>query len=440
MPEPAFERIAIVNRGEPAMRLINAVRDVNLEYGTRVATIALYTDTDRRSMFVREADERYRLGPSVYTDEAGQRKVGYLDYARLEEALVRTGADAAWVGWGFVAEHADFADMCQRLGITFIGPSGDTMRKLGDKITSKRIAEQAGVPVVPWSGGPVETAEEAEVVAERIGYPFMIKATAGGGGRGIRRVRSRDEIADKLASARSEAASAFGDATVFIERAVMKARHIEVQMIADGHGTVWSVGVRDCTVQRRNQKIIEEAPSPALTPEQHRAVMEAAADLGRAAGYRNAGTVEFLFEPDTGDFWFMEVNARLQVEHPITELTTGADMVKLQIDVASGHPLTGNPPTTVGHAIEIRLNAEDPGTGFAPAPGELTVLRFPFGPGVRVDSGVEEGDAIAPEFDSMIAKIMAYGSDRSEAVARLRRALQETTVVVRDGASNKSFV
>ncbi len=440
MPEPAFERIAIVNRGEPAMRLINAVRDINLEYGTRVATIALYTDTDRRSMFVREADERYRLGPSVYTDETGQRKVGYLDYARLEEALVQTGADAAWVGWGFVAEHADFADMCQRLGITFIGPNGDTMRKLGDKITSKRIAEQAGVPVVPWSGGPVETVEEAEVVAERIGYPFMIKATAGGGGRGIRRVRSRDEIADKLASARSEAASAFGDATVFIERAVMKARHIEVQMIADGHGAVWPVGVRDCTVQRRNQKIIEEAPSPALTPEQHRAVMEAAADLGRAAGYRNAGTVEFLFEPHTGDFWFMEVNARLQVEHPITELTTGADMVKLQIDVASGHPLPGDPPTTVGHAIEIRLNAEDPGTGFAPAPGELTVLRFPFGPGVRVDSGVEEGDAIAPEFDSMIAKIMAYGSDRSEAVARLRRALQETTVVVRDGASNKSFV
>lgn len=208
MPEPAFERIAIVNRGEPAMRLINAVRDINLEYGTRVATIALYTDTDRRSMFVREADERYRLGPSVYTDEAGQRKVGYLDYARLQEALVQTGADAAWVGWGFVAEHAEFADMCQGLGIAFIGPNGETMRKLGDKITSKRIAEQAGVPVVPWSGGPIETVEEAEFVAGRIGYPFMIKATAGGGGRGIRRVRSRDEIPDKLTSARSEAASA----------------------------------------------------------------------------------------------------------------------------------------------------------------------------------------------------------------------------------------
>ena len=422
------------------MRLINAVRDFNLEHGTDLTTIALYTDTDRRSMFVREADERYRLGPAIYTDDTGQRRVGYLDYDRLESALTATRAEAVWVGWGFVAEHAEFADLCERLGIVFIGPAGDTMRKLGDKITSKLIAEEASVPVVPWSGGAVDTLEDARAVAARIGYPVMIKATAGGGGRGIRRVRTPDELADKFESARSEAASSFGDPTVFLERAVMKARHIEVQMIADGHGTVWSVGVRDCTVQRRNQKIIEEAPSPALSDEQHEAVMQAAANLGRAAGYRNAGTVEFLFEPDTGDFWFMEVNARLQVEHPITELTAGVDMVKLQLLVASGEPLRGPAPVTEGHAIEIRLNAEDPGTGFAPAPGQLTVLRFPFGPGVRVDSGVEEGDEIAPEFDSMIAKIMAHGRDRTEAVARLRRALRETTVVVREGASNKSFV
>ena len=440
MPELAFQRIAIVNRGEPAMRLINAVRDFNLEHGTDLTTVALYTDTDQRSMFVREADERFRLGPAIYTDAEGQRKVGYLDYERLEAALTATRADAVWVGWGFVAEHAEFADLCARLGVVFIGPGGDTMRKLGDKITSKLIAEEAGVPVVPWSGGAVDTLEDARAEAARIGYPVMIKATAGGGGRGIRRVKTPDELEEKFESARSEAASSFGDPTVFLERAVMKARHIEVQMIADDHGTVWSVGVRDCTVQRRNQKIIEEAPSPALSDEQHAAVMKAAADLGRAAGYRNAGTVEFLFEPDTGEFWFMEVNARLQVEHPITELTTGVDMVKLQLRVASGFPLEGPAPITRGHAIEIRLNAEDPGTGFTPAPGELTVLRFPFGPGVRVDSGVEEGDEIAPEFDSMIAKIMAHGRDRSEAVARLRRALDETTVVVRDGSSNKSFV
>jgi acetyl/propionyl-CoA carboxylase alpha subunit len=331
MPEPRFRRIAIVNRGESAMRLINAVREFNLEHGTDLVTVALYTDTDQRSMFVREADEVFELGPAVYTDDSGQRRVGYLDYERLEEALESTGADAAWTGRGFVAEHADFADLCARLGVEFIGPDGDVMRKLGDKITSKRMAEDAGVPVVPWSGGAVDSVDEAREAATRIGYPLMIKATAGGGGRGIRRVTSPDDLAESFAHASSEAASSFGDPTVFLERAVPAARHIEVQIMGDHLGTVWPIGVRDCTVQRRNQKIIEEAPSPALTEEQHERVMRAAADLGAAAGYHNAGTVEFLFDPSSGDFWFMEVNARLQVEHPITELTTGTDLVEMQL-------------------------------------------------------------------------------------------------------------
>ena len=440
MIDVPFTRIAIVNRGEPAMRLINAVRDFNYEHGTDLATIALSTDTDRGSMFVREADEVFEIGPALYTDDSGQRRVGYLDYERLAEALEATRADAAWAGWGFVAEHAEFADLCADMGVVFIGPDGDTMRMLGDKITSKRIAEDAGVPVVPWSGGSVETVADAMATATRIGYPLMIKATAGGGGRGIRKVESPDDLPALFDSARSEAAGAFGDATVFMEKAVTGARHIEVQIVGDNHGTVWPIGVRDCTVQRRNQKIIEEAPSPALDAGQHTAVMRAAADLGTAAGYRNAGTVEFLFDPASSEFWFMEVNARLQVEHPITELTTGADLVKMQLAAASGAPLEGQAPSTSGHAIEIRLNAEDPIAGFAPSPGQLDHLRFPVGPGIRVDTGVEEGDAIASEFDSMIAKIMAYGRTREEAVSRLRRALSQTVVVVRDGATNKAFV
>ena len=440
MTDSGFGRIAIVNRGEPAMRLINAVQDLNMEHGTNLRTIAFYTDPDRNAMFVREADEAYGLGPAIYTDESGQRRVGYLNYEKLKQALIDTDADAAWVGWGFVAEHADFADLCASLDVIFVGPDGETMRRLGDKISSKRIAEQAGVPVVPWSGGPVDSVDQALEAAERIGYPVMIKATAGGGGRGIRRVTEPGRMADAFAAARSEAGGAFGSDVVFLEKAVKAARHIEVQIIGDRLQTVWPVGVRDCTVQRRNQKIIEEAPSPALTPEQQNQILEAAANLGKAVGYRNAGTVEFLFDPADGQFWFMEVNARLQVEHPITELTTGVDLVKLQLHVAKGGTLDGGPPTTNGHAIEMRLNAEDPSNGFAPAPGTLELLRFPSGPGIRVDTGFEQGDTPASEFDSMIAKIIAHGSSRTEALSRLRRALRQTYVVVRDGTTNKSFV
>ncbi len=441
MGQPAgFERIAIVNRGEPAMRLVNAVEELNHRHGRHLTTIALFTEPDRHAMFVRRADEAHDLGPAMFTDAAGKRQISYLDHSRLEHALLTTGAEAAWVGWGFVAEHAEFAATCERLGVNFIGPSSQVMRRLGDKITSKQVAESSDVPVAPWSGGPVGTVEEARAHAARLGFPLLIKATAGGGGRGIRRVEGVDELAPAFASARAEALSAFGDETVFLETLVPRAKHIEVQIIGDAAGIVWPVGVRDCSVQRKNQKLFEEAPSPALTPEQDQAVREAAARLGQAAGYQNAGTVEFLFDPHTDELWFMEVNARLQVEHPITELTTGVDLVKLQLHVASGGLLEGDPPPTVGHAIEARVNAEDPDAGFAPAPGRIELLRLPTGPGLRVDTGVEEGDEVAAEFDSMIAKIIATGHDREEAIARLRRALATTAIVIRNGTSNKALL
>ena len=436
-----FERIAIVNRGEPAMRLVHAVREYNLEHGARLRTIALFTEPDRDAMFVREADDAFDLGPATYVDPRdGERKSGYLNYAGLEEALRATRAEAVWVGWGFVAEHAAFVDLCERLGIVFIGPSAAMMRRLGDKITSKRLAEAAEVPVAPWSGGPVATVEEARRHAERIGYPLMIKATAGGGGRGIRKVMDETDLEEAFESARSEALKAFGDPTVFMERLVTEARHVEVQIIGDHHGTIWALGVRDCTLQRRHQKLLEETPSPALSPALDRSLREAAVRLGHVVGYRNAGTVEFLYEPAREAFSFMEVNARLQVEHPVTEMTTGVDLVKLQIHVARGGRLDGNPPGPQGHAIEVRLNAEDPDNRFAPAPGVVSVFRMPHGPGLRVDTGLEPGDAIAPEFDSMIAKIIAFGRDREEALARMRRALAESSILIRGGTSNKGFL
>jgi len=439
--EHEFQRVAIVNRGEAAMRFIHAVRDFNQENGTSLRTIALFTDPDRHSMFVREADEAVCLGPAQIVDpQTKQTKSSYVDYARLERALAEAHADAVWVGWGFVAEHAAFADLCHQLGIVFIGPDGDVMRRVGDKIASKRLAEQAQVPVTPWSHGPVETLDEANIHAEHLGYPLLIKATAGGGGHGIRLVRSADQLPQAFASARAEAFKAFGDPTIFMEQQVKAARHVEVQIIADHYGTTWAAGVRDCTIQRRHQKILEEAPSPALSPEQDQALREAAVRLSQAVGYHNAGTVEFLYEPEVNRFSFMEMNTRLQVEHPVTECTTGLDLVKLQIHVARGGRLESEPPRTTGHAIEVRLNAEDPDNGFAPAPGAMERFRILPGPGVRIDTGVAEGDAIPPEFDSMIAKIIAYGQNRKEALSRLQRALRESVVVIRGGASNKAFL
>ena len=436
-----FQRVVIVNRGEPAMRFIHAAREFNQEHGTGLCTIALFTEPDRHAMFVREADEAVCLGPAQVLDQTTQQlKSSYVDYGRLERALAAARAEAVWVGWGFVAEHAAFADLCREMGIVFIGPDGDVMRRVGDKIASKRLAEQAQIPVAPWSDGPVETLADAERHAERLGYPLLIKATAGGGGHGIRWVRSASQLAEAFERARSEAFKAFGDPTVFMEQPVHGARHVEVQIIADRFGTIWAAGVRDCTIQRRHQKILEEAPSPALSLEQDQALREAAVRLSQAAGYCNAGTVEFLYQPENRQLSFMEMNTRLQVEHPVTECTTGLDLVKLQIHVARGGRLQGEPPRTTGHAIEVRLNAEDADNGFAPAPGTIERFRILTGPGVRVDTGVAEGDAVSADFDSMIAKIIAYGQNRKEALSRLQRALRDSVVVIKGGASNKAFL
>ena len=383
-------------------------------------------------MFVRQADEAVML----------RRTSGivYLDHAELERALLESKADAVWVGWGFVAEDIAFAELCARLNLTFIGPPPTAMRTLGDKVEAKLLAEKVGVPLAPWSGGPVETRDDARRHAEAIGYPLIIKARSGGGGRGIRKVFAPDELEVALERTQGEAERSFGDPVVFLERLVTDARHVEVQVIADNHGNVWAPGVRDCSIQRRNQKVIEESSSPLLTKDQADQLRSVSAELVRAAGYRGAGTVEFLYQPDQKVFTFLEVNTRLQVEHPITEVTTGLDLVKLQIFVASGGALDGECPPEWGHAVEARLNAEDADNDFAPAPGTVRLLKFPLGSGIRVDTGIAQGDVIPPDYDSMVAKIIAWGRDRNEALARLRTALRETTVVIDGGTTNKSFL
>ena len=431
----SFRRIAIVNRGESAMRLIHAVRELNAagtDPDSYVQTVALHTTGEANAMFVREADLSYDLGP------ASARP--YVDLAALEKALLDTGADAVWPGWGFVAEDPSFVDLCDKHGVTFIGPSAEAMRRLGDKIGSKLIAEEVGVPVAPWSRGAVDTLEDALSKADEVGYPLMLKATAGGGGRGIRMVASPADLEDAFQRTSDEALRSFGNGTVFLERLVTGARHVEVQLIADSHGTAWALGVRDCSIQRRNQKVIEESSSALLSEKQVDELKASAERLALAVEYVGAGTVEFLYHPGEQTFAFLEVNTRLQVEHSITEATTGIDLVKAQILVAQGGRLEGEKPAETGHAIEARLNAEDPDRDFAPSPGHIEHLDLPSGPGIRVDTGVAEGDTIPPDFDSMIAKIIAYGRTRDEALARLRRAMTSTTVVIEGGACNKSFV
>src|SRR6478735_8253277 len=428
-----FSRIAVVNRGEPAMRLTRAVRELNEEHGYGIRVIALHTESERRATFVRAADE------AVVLRETGAGNP-YLDHEELGRALRESRADAAWVGWGFVAEDPAFAELCASLGVTFIGPPADAMRLLGAKIEAKMLAEQTGVPVAPWSGGPVEGVEDGRRHAAAIGYPLIVKSRSGGGGRGIRIVRDESELEEALTRTQAEAERTFGDPTIFMERLVEGGRHVEVQVIADQHGNVWAPGVRDCSVQRRNQKVIEESSSPALTAEQSVSLRESSMALVKAAGYVGAGTVEFLYQPDEKLFTFLEVNTRLQVEHPVTEMTTGLDIVKLQLHVASGGHLEGGPPPVRGHAVEARLCAEDPEQGFVPAPGRLARLRLPTGAGLRVDSGVREGDVVPAEFDSQIAKIIAWGADRDEALSRLRRALTQSTVVVDGGTTNRSFL
>jgi len=425
-------RVAIVNRGEAAMRLIHTARELNARPDHSIETVALHTDGERQAMFVREADHAYNLGPAAARP--------YLDHTVLARALTATGATAAWVGWGFVAEDPTFAELCERLGVVFIGPSAEAMRSLGDKIGAKKLAEKAGVPVAAWSEGPVEDLDAAVGHARRIGYPLMLKAAAGGGGRGIRVVTSDAELSAVFERTRDEARRAFGSDVVFLERLVTGARHVEVQLIGDGQGTAWALGVRDCSVQRRNQKLIEESASPVLSPAQVELLKDSASRLALAVGYRGAGTAEFLYQPQEGTFAFLEVNTRLQVEHPVTELVTATDLVALQLHVATGGRLEGPAPAEAGHAVEARLNAEDPDRDFAPAPGRIALLRTPVGPGVRVDIGVAEGDLIPADFDSMIAKVIAYAPSRELALARLERALADTTVVVEGGTTNKSFL
>ncbi len=436
----SVRRLAIVNRGEPAMRCLAAVGELARGPGEPITSIALFTEPDAASWFVREADEAVPLGPALLTGSGGNRHSPYLDINRLMAALTAARADSVWVGWGFVAESAEFAARCEQAGITFIGPPSEVIRLLGDKVRAKQLAERVGVPVVPWSGSAVHDPQSARVAARLLGYPVLVKAAGGGGGRGIRLVESDSAMAAAFATAQAEAEHAFGDPTVFIERKLGRVRHVEVQVIADSYGTVWAVGIRDCSIQRRNQKVIEESGCTVLDERTERQLRDAAVRLCRAAGYRSAGTVEFLVDPATQRFMFMEVNTRLQVEHPVTEMTTGVDLVKLQVHVARGGRLADAPPAIRGYAIEARLNAEDPEHAFTPTPGRVSALRLPAGPGIRVDTGLADGDDIAAEFDSMIAKIVAWGTDRDEALTRLQRGLAQSLVVIEGGMTNKAFL
>jgi acetyl/propionyl-CoA carboxylase alpha subunit/acetyl-CoA carboxylase carboxyltransferase component len=430
-----FTRIAVVNRGEPATRFIRAVRELNEEHGFGIRVIALHTEAEQHALFVRSADE------SVCLRDVAAPGGPYLDHEELERALRVSRADAVWVGWGFVAEDPGFADLCARLGLVFIGPSASAMRQLCDPIEVRFLAEKAGVPVAAWSHGAVSGPEDAARHAETIGYPLVIKARGGRGGRGIRVVRSADELGLAFAGAQAEAEGSFGGPDVFMEALVSDGRNVEVQIIADAYGSVWAPGVRDCSLQRRNNwKLVEESRSPALSTEQEAGLRTAAKALVHAAGYCGAGTVEFVYQPADESFALARVNARLQSDHPVTEATTGLDLVKLQMLVAAGERLVGEAPPHSGHAIEARLNVEDADQGFAPASGTVVLLNLPSGPGIRVDTGIASQDVIPPGYDSMVAKIIAWGKDRPEALSRLRCAVRETTVVLRGGTTNKSFL
>ncbi|MFB3852796.1 MAG: carboxyl transferase domain-containing protein [Vicinamibacterales bacterium] len=435
-----FRRIAIINRGEPAVRFIHAVREYNLQHSAGLVTIAFYTEPDRKALYAREADEAVDLGSATYVDPLdGQRRASHLDLPRVQQALASAGAEAAWVGWGFLSERADFAELCDRLGIVFIGPSAVSLRRLANKISAKRLAEELAIPVIPWAGMAAVTLDAARAQAKRLGYPVVVKAAAGAGGRGLRRADTEADLTDAFVAARQEAARSFADPTVFIERWVRDARHIEVQIQADRHGAIAALGTRECTVQRRLQKLLVEAPAPSLTSAQAAEVTGYALLLCEAAHYEDQATVEFLW--DGGDrFAFMEVNPRLQVEHAVTEMTTGLDLVKLQLHIARGAKLPLPFPAPNGHAVEVRLNAEDPYSNFAASPGQVELLRIPTGPGVRVDLGIEEGGNIPAEYDARIGRIAAGGHSREEAIGRLQRALATCAVVVAGGTTNRSFL
>ena len=402
---PPFSKVLIANRGEIAVRAIRACREMG------IATVAVYSEADRDSL--------HAIGPAPAAES-------YLSQDKIIAAARATGAQAIHPGYGFLAENADFAEACAAAGLVFIGPPPAAVRATGDKLAARRAAAKLGVPLVPGTTQPLaDGAEAARAVAE-IGYPVMIKAALGGGGKGMRLVRAYAELEGALRAARSEAGSAFGDATVYIEKYIAAPRHIEIQILADAHGTVVHLGERECSIQRRNQKLVEESPSPGTTPEMRRRMGEAACRMAAAAGYVNAGTVEFLVDRD-GRFYFLEINARLQVEHPVTEFVTGRDLVREQIRIAAGEKLgyAQEDISFSGHAIECRINAEDPDANFLPSPGKILGLRAPGGPWVRDDSGVYEGYTVPRYYDTLMAKLIVWAPDREAAIARMERALAE---------------
>jgi len=430
--------IGIINRGEAAVRFIRAVREYNALHGTELTTAAFFIDAESEALFTKEADLAYPISglPPVETTAV----TPYLNKELMLNALLSTGCDGVWAGWGFVSEDAEFVKMVEEAGLTFLGPGSEAMALLGDKIAAKDLAERTDVPILPWSKGPVRTVHEAEEMAETIGYPCILKAAHAGGGRGIRFVMSPEQLSSQFASARDETLRITGDDILFMERLVQTGRHLEVQVLADRHGTVTTYGVRDCSAQRKNQKIIEETPPPDLDTTTVERIEAAAARLAKGAGYQSAGTVEFLYDLDRNEFYFMEVNTRLQVEHPITEQLYGIDLVKGQIAVAFGEAIPNHRPDGRGSVIEARLNAEDPDRDFTPAPGYVSHFKIPAGPGIRVDSGIEQGSSIPAEFDSMVAKIIAQGPTRHETLARLERALRELRIKIEGGTTNRSFL
>ncbi len=441
MSTPRFQRVAVVNRGEAAVRFIRAARCWSRENDQSLTVVAMYTTPERDAPFVRMASGAVDLGEPLVPGPEGRPRSAYLDIERVLELAKGAGADAVWPGWGFVAESPDFADACRDKGIVFLGPSGQVMRDMGDKIAAKRIAEEEDVPVSPWSQGPLTSVADARTHARRIGFPVLLKATAGGGGRGIRLVGSPDELEEAFKSADAEAGSAFGNATLFMEAFVPKARHVEVQILGDEHGNFWALGTRDCSLQRRNQKVIEEAPAPGIADEIREKMEHCAVQLARRVRYTGVGTVEYLLLPDNETFYFLEMNTRLQVEHTVTEEVYGFDLVQAQINVAMGRPLPGpTPPSPRGAAIEARLNAEEPDEGFAPRIGRIVRFSPGQGPGVRIDSGFALGNVVPSAFDSNIAKIIAWGADRRQAVARLQTALRDTLVALESGLTNRSLL
>ena len=425
-PTLPFHRVLVANRGEIAVRIIRACRELGLE------SVAVYSDVDAKALHVRLADSATRLGPAPSTES-------YLRIDRILEAAAASGADAVHPGYGFLAERAEFARRVRDAGLVFVGPTADAIEALGDKLHARRLARDAGVPVVPGTldPAPIDRPDQLAAVvrdAEEVGLPLLVKAAAGGGGRGMRRVERIADLPTALLEGSREATAAFGDGRVYLEREIRPARHIEVQLLGDVDGAVVALGERDCSIQRRHQKLVEESPAPGLTAQERATLHGMAVAVASAAGLSNAATAEFLCEPD-GQFHFLEVNTRLQVEHGVTELVSGVDVVREQFHLAAGLPLSGavreaasRAATPVGHAIEVRISAEDPGRDFAPTPGPIRRWVMPSGPGVRVDTAIEVGDRVPPEYDNLIAKVMVHAGDRATAIDRLARALAETEI------------